>query len=63
MIRMKTKKQEEHPSWTAAEIHRFQAWLNERRNSTAPVSTWPVDELDFFGSQAPHPKVRKWQRS
>ena len=59
--RVKTTKPggEDPPSWTAVEFQRFHAWLEERRTSTAPVSTWPLDELDFFGGQAPRPKPQK----
>lgn len=36
---------------TAAEIRRYQAWLAERIVSTAPVDSWPPDEMDFFGAE------------
>jgi hypothetical protein len=61
--RVKKTKPGDRSSWTGAEIHRFHTWLEERRTSTAPVSTWPLDELDFFGGRAPHPKVRKPKKS
>ena len=44
------------------EAARFQAWLAERRISTAPVTTWPPDELDFFGGTAPKTKQGRAKR-
>ncbi len=61
--RVKTMKPGDQPSGTAVEVQRFRAWLEERRTSTAPVSTWPLDELDFFGGQVPHPKPQKLRKS
>ena len=51
--------QPNHPGRTAAEIRRFKAWLAERLASTAPVTTWPPDQLDFFGGRpVPPPQMR-----
>ena len=49
----------ERSKQTTAEIRRFNAWLEERRISTAPVITWPPDQVDFFGGRSSHPKDRK----
>lgn len=59
LIRPNPPKETNQPnrtSRTAAEIRRFQAWLEERRVSTAPVNTWPPDELDYFGGSTRRPR-------
>ena len=43
-------------SFVQRESRRFKAWLAERLVSTAPVTTWPPDELDYYGGTAPSPK-------
>ncbi|WLT32771.1 hypothetical protein [Geothrix sp. PMB-07] len=32
-------------------MKRFEAWKNERLGSTAPVVSWPPDEIDYFGNR------------
>lgn len=51
-----------HDAHTAAELRRFQAWLAERRTSTAPVTSWPPDEADYFGGRVPPPPRKRGRR-
>lgn len=43
-------------SFVRRESKRFKAWLAERLVSTAPVTTWPPDELDYYGGTSPSPE-------